>query len=38
MSESIFKSTAKYYANYRVPYPDETMARLVASCGLDGGQ
>ena len=38
MSDSIFKSTAKYYARYRVPYPDDIVARLVTKCGLDGGQ
>ena len=38
MSESLFKSTAKYYAAYRVPYPDELMGRLVADCNLDGRQ
>ena len=38
MSDSIFKSTAKYYARYRVPYPDEVIARLVTKCGLNGRQ
>ena len=36
MSESFFKSTAKYYAAYLVPQPDELMARLVADGNLDG--
>ena len=38
MVDSLFTSTAKYYAAYRVPYPDEVIARLVAECNLDGRQ
>ena len=35
---SLFKSAATYYAEFRVPYPKELVARVVAECGLDGRQ
>ena len=38
MTDSIFMSTAKYYAKYRVPYPDAMVSRLTSACNLDGRQ
>lgn len=35
---SIFQTAASFYADFRVPYPKELMARVVAECGLDGRQ
>ncbi len=35
---SIFQTAASFYAEFRVPYPKELMARVVAECGLDGRQ
>lgn len=34
--ESLFAGTAAYYVRYRVPYPPELIADLVAHYGLDG--
>jgi trans-aconitate methyltransferase len=34
--ESLFAGTAAYYARYRVPYPLELIADIVAHFGLDG--
>ena len=36
--KSLFASAASYYAEFRVPYPKELVARVVAECGLDGRQ
>ena len=35
---SIFQTAASFYADFRVPYPKELMARVVAECGLDRRQ
>ena len=33
-----FRSTAAYYTRYRVPYPDELIARVAEHAGLQAGQ